>query len=72
MERAGNFLSTIEEEWGTLMFFCEVCKGRNRDYKEIAIFGSVRGRRGAMSAGRRPDATRASFHRDAAAAMILG
>merc|ERR1719502_2399382 len=22
--RAGNFLRTIEEEWGVLMFFCEV------------------------------------------------
>lgn len=45
--RAGNFLRTIEEEWGTLMFFCEVGRGRNRDYEKLAIFGSVRGRRGA-------------------------
>jgi len=45
--RAGNFLRTIEEEWGTLMFFCEVGKGRSRDYEKLAIFGSVRGRRGA-------------------------
>mmetsp|Transcript_51343 Transcript_51343/g.153534 ORF Transcript_51343/g.153534 Transcript_51343/m.153534 type:complete len:606 (+) Transcript_51343:33-1850(+) len=46
--RAGNFLRTIEEEWGTLMFFCEVGAGsRNRDYEKLAIFGSVRGRRGA-------------------------
>lgn len=45
--RAGNFLRTIEEEWCTLMFFCEVGTGRNRDYEKLAIFGSVRGRRGA-------------------------
>jgi len=46
--RAGNFLRTIEEEWGTLMFFCEVGAGsRSRDYEKLAIFGSVRGRRGA-------------------------
>mmetsp|Transcript_83426 Transcript_83426/g.202286 ORF Transcript_83426/g.202286 Transcript_83426/m.202286 type:complete len:612 (-) Transcript_83426:255-2090(-) len=46
--RAGNFLRTIEEEWCTLMFFCEVGSGgRNRDFEKLAIFGSVRGRRGA-------------------------
>merc|ERR1719253_2592889 len=47
--RAGNFLRTIEEEWCTLMFFCEVGAGsnRNKDYEKLAIFGSVRGRRGA-------------------------
>jgi len=46
--RAGNFLRTIEEEWGTLMFFCEVGSGnRNRDFEKLAIFGSIRGRRGA-------------------------
>lgn len=46
--RAGNFLRTIEEEWGTLMFFCEVGSGRrDRDYEKLAIFGTVRGRRGA-------------------------
>jgi len=46
--RAGNFLRTIEEEWGTLMFFCEVgAGGRGRDFEKLAIFGDVRGRRGA-------------------------
>lgn len=47
--RAGNFLRTIEEEWRTLMFFCEIgAKGsRNKDYEKLAIFGSVRARRGA-------------------------
>merc|ERR1719442_361220 len=43
--RAGNFLRTIEEEWCTLMFFCEVGGGRSRDYEKLAIFGSVRARR---------------------------
>jgi len=47
--RAGNFLRTIEEEWTTLMFFCEVDKGsgRGKDFEKLAIFGQVRGRRGA-------------------------
>eukprot|EP00927_Polykrikos_kofoidii_P035613 TRINITY_DN3016_c0_g2_i5.p1 TRINITY_DN3016_c0_g2~~TRINITY_DN3016_c0_g2_i5.p1 ORF type:complete len:668 (-),score=105.62 TRINITY_DN3016_c0_g2_i5:103-2106(-) len=46
--RAGNFLRTIEEEWTALMFFCEAGGGsRNRDFEKLAIFGSVRGRRGA-------------------------
>merc|ERR1719229_155458 len=46
--RAGNFLRTIEEEWRTLMFFCEVGSGgRQKDYEKLAIFGTVRGRRGA-------------------------
>eukprot|EP00448_Togula_jolla_P013969 CAMPEP_0170578654 /NCGR_PEP_ID=MMETSP0224-20130122/5570_1 /TAXON_ID=285029 /ORGANISM="Togula jolla, Strain CCCM 725" /LENGTH=655 /DNA_ID=CAMNT_0010901635 /DNA_START=68 /DNA_END=2036 /DNA_ORIENTATION=+ len=47
--RAGNFLRSIEEEWGTLMFFCEVDgnRGRGKDFEKLAIFGSIRGRRGA-------------------------
>jgi len=47
--RAGNFLRSIEEEWSTLMFFCDVdkSKGRQKDYEKLAIFGDVRGRRGA-------------------------
>eukprot|EP00401_Gymnodinium_catenatum_P073190 CAMPEP_0117488174 /NCGR_PEP_ID=MMETSP0784-20121206/16375_1 /TAXON_ID=39447 /ORGANISM="" /LENGTH=587 /DNA_ID=CAMNT_0005282845 /DNA_START=1 /DNA_END=1762 /DNA_ORIENTATION=- len=47
--RAGNFLRTIEEEWCTLMFFCEVGSkgGRSKDYEKLAIFGGVRARRGA-------------------------
>merc|ERR1719313_3216285 len=48
--RAGNFLRTIEEEWCVLMFFCEVDGrggGRQKDYEKLAIFGDVRGRRGA-------------------------
>eukprot|EP00927_Polykrikos_kofoidii_P031138 TRINITY_DN267_c0_g2_i3.p1 TRINITY_DN267_c0_g2~~TRINITY_DN267_c0_g2_i3.p1 ORF type:complete len:602 (-),score=101.15 TRINITY_DN267_c0_g2_i3:87-1892(-) len=46
--RAGNFLRTIEEEWITLMFFCEVGAGRrDKEYEKLAIFGSIRGRRGA-------------------------
>merc|ERR1719433_324735 len=47
--RAGNFLRTIEGEWTTLMFFCEVGSGdrRSKDFEKLAIFGSVRARRGA-------------------------
>merc|ERR1711972_1067774 len=47
--RAGNFLRTIEEEWCTLMFFCEIdgSKGRGKDFEKLAIFGGVRARRGA-------------------------
>jgi len=47
--RAGNFLRSTEEEWGTLMFFCEVGSGgrRSKDYEKLAIFGNIRGRRGA-------------------------
>jgi len=47
--RAGNFLRSIEEEWNTLMFFCEVEGGggrRSKDYEKLAIFGGVRARRG--------------------------
>merc|ERR1719446_993015 len=41
--RAGNFLRTIEEERGVLMFFCEVGAGRrDKEYEKLAIFGSVR------------------------------
>jgi len=47
--RAGNFLRTIEEEWCTLMFFCEVGGrgGRGKDFEKLAIFGGVRARHGA-------------------------
>mmetsp|Transcript_69159 Transcript_69159/g.165842 ORF Transcript_69159/g.165842 Transcript_69159/m.165842 type:complete len:624 (+) Transcript_69159:115-1986(+) len=49
--RAGNFLRSIEEEWGTLMFFCEVDRSssgnrRIKEFEKLAIFGSIRGRRG--------------------------
>lgn len=47
--RAGNFLRTIEEEWGTLMFFVEVesSRSRSKEYGKLAIFGDVKARRGA-------------------------
>lgn len=47
--RAGNFLRTIEEEWGTLMFFVEVesSRSRSKEYEKLAIFGDVKARRGA-------------------------
>merc|ERR1719188_2072503 len=42
--RAGNFLRSIEEQWCTLMFFCEVDGSRrNKEYEKLAIFGGVRG-----------------------------
>lgn len=47
--RAGNFLRTIEEEWGTLTFFVEVesSRSRSKEYEKLAIFGDVKARRGA-------------------------
>eukprot|EP00913_Durusdinium_trenchii_P006780 g6372.t1 len=38
-----------EDQWTTLMFFCEVDKGRGRDkaFEKLAIFGTTRARRGA-------------------------
>lgn len=48
--RAGNFLRSTEEQWGTLMFFCEVDRTavrRQKAFEKLAIFGSTRGRRGA-------------------------
>eukprot|EP00435_Cladocopium_sp_Y103_P023543 s640_g5.t1 len=37
------------DQWTTLMFFCEVDKGRGRDkaFEKLAIFGTIRARRGA-------------------------
>lgn len=46
--RAGNFLRSIEEEWTTLMFFCEVDGSRrSKTFEKLAIFGDIRARRGA-------------------------
>jgi len=46
----GNFLRTCEEEWGTLMFFCDY-QGPHGDEsgasERLAIFGDLRGRCGA-------------------------
>jgi rRNA processing protein Krr1/Pno1 len=47
----GNFLRSIEDEWGTLMFFAEY-RGRRgpssgMDTEKLAIFGPRRARRGA-------------------------
>jgi len=45
--KAGNFLRMIEDEWNTLMFFCDVDKkNRDKEYEKLAIWGDVRGRRG--------------------------
>lgn len=49
MGRGGTVLRSMEEEWGTLMFFAKT-KDEAGDAKEgeiLAIFGSRRGRRGA-------------------------
>ncbi len=46
----GNFLRSIEEEWGTLMFFADFrgrSRGREGETEKLAIFGPRRGRRGA-------------------------
>lgn len=45
--KAGNFLRMIEDEWNTLMFFCDVDKkNKDREFEKLAIFGTIRGRRG--------------------------
>lgn len=47
----GNFLRSVEEEWGTLMFFADFRgkgRGREGDTEKLAIFGPQRGRRGAQ------------------------
>lgn len=48
--KGGNFLRTIEEEWGVIMFFAEYVSGRGRgkDTEKLAIFGGRDGRRGAQ------------------------
>lgn len=44
----GNFLRTCEEEWSTLMFFCDYQgPGGNEDIENLAIFGTRAGRTGA-------------------------
>ncbi|CAE7378069.1 unnamed protein product [Symbiodinium pilosum] len=45
----GNFLRTCEEEWGTLMFFCDYQGpgGNPGDSENLAIFGARAGRTGA-------------------------
>jgi len=45
--KAGNFLRSIEDEWNTLMFFCDVDKkNHDKEYEKLAIWGDIRGRRG--------------------------
>jgi len=45
----GNFLRACEEEWGTLMFFCDYQgpDAENCDSEKLAIFGTRMGRTGA-------------------------
>jgi len=49
--KQGNFLRTMEDEWGVIMFFAEF-KGARKDraaggMEKLAMFGERRGRRGA-------------------------
>lgn len=47
----GNFLRTCEEEWGTLMFFCDYHgpgSDSSTETENLAIFGGRAGRTGAM------------------------
>lgn len=45
--KAGNFLRTIESEWGVIMFFVEFSDDRKKSTERLAIFGPRRGRKGA-------------------------
>ena len=49
MGRGGVVLRSMEEEWGTLMFFAKTkdSDGNNSEGEILAIFGTRRGRRGA-------------------------
>lgn len=52
--KGGNFLRTVEDEWGVLMFFGNMTRAGERvfkkngvEYERLAIFGPPRARRGA-------------------------
>jgi hypothetical protein len=48
--KQGNFLRTMEDEWGVIMFFAEFKGNRDRapgGLEKLAMFGPRRGRRGA-------------------------
>eukprot|EP00854_Cymbomonas_tetramitiformis_P010024 gene10024-11865_t len=47
MGKGGKVLRSIEEEWGSLMFFAEVKGGKYHGTEKLAIFGNRRARRGA-------------------------
>jgi len=47
MGRGGNTLRTMEEEWGSLMFFAQVTEPGQEEAEKLCIFGQVRSRRGA-------------------------
>jgi len=49
MGKGGKVLRSLEEQWGTLMFFaqCEGKSGSRKGEERLAIFGPRRGRRGA-------------------------
>lgn len=47
MGRGGATLRSMEEEWGTLMFFAQVRAPNDDEAEKLCIFGTLRARRGA-------------------------
>ena len=47
MGRSGATLRSLEEEWGTLMFFARTDDRSQRSDEKLCIFGGLRARRGA-------------------------
>lgn len=47
MGKGGNTLRSMEEEWGSLMFFAQVKEPGQDEVEKLCIFGSIRCRRGA-------------------------
>lgn len=47
MGKSGATLRSIEEEWGTVMFFAQVADGKSDEQERLCIFGPLRARRGA-------------------------
>ena len=59
--KQGNFLRTMEDEWGVIMFFAEFKGNRDRapgGLEKLAMFGPRRGRRGAELKVRRTSSPR--------------
>jgi predicted RNA-binding protein Jag len=47
MGKGGNTLRSMEDEWGTLMFFAQVREPGYTETEKLCIFGTLRARRGA-------------------------
>jgi hypothetical protein len=47
MGKNGNTLRSMEEEWGSLMFFAQVKEVGQDEVEKLCIFGDIRSRRGA-------------------------